>query len=453
MSRRFWTLAVITGVVLAIPMPAFAHGLGGRSDLPVPLEYFLVGAFVVLLVSFGALAVLWSQPRLQGGPCYRGRGWVVPRPLAAASSALGLLVLLAVIVAGLGGDSDARSNMAPVTVWIVFWLVLPFLAAVAGNAWAVLNPWRTLGHVLRFEGSHDGPMTYGVFPAVAAFVGFTWLELVYPYSADPGTLGIAAAGYSLYLLVWAQRIGTDRAMASADAFTVYHRVLSAIAPIGRDPEGRLRRRGWLRALPVLPAWPGLGVFVVAMIGTVTYDGLSATPWWDDVSFALVGTAQTDMWFKTLALLSAVGLLWLLYLAACGWAARIARNPAMGAASVAASFAHTLVPIALAYAFAHYFTLVAFEGQLAVVAMSDPFGLGWDLFGTVDYRPNFTWISPTVVWWVQLGAILGGHVAAVILAHDRSLAVFPQDRAVRSQYAMLALMVALTALGLSILAAG
>ena len=79
--------------------------------------------------------------------------------------------------------------------------------------------------------------------------------------------------------------------------------------------------------------------------------------------------------------------------------------------------------------------------------------GWNLFGTVDYRPNFTWIGPTAVWWIQLLAIVTGHVAGVVLAHDRSLAVFPADRVVRSQYAMLALMVALTTLGLTILAAG
>lgn len=456
MTRRVGLVALIVAIAAAIPAPAFAHGLGGRSDLPVPIEYFLVGALVVLLLSFGALAVLWPQPRLQEGPRYRGRGWVLPRWLAAVGTVVGVVVLVAVIVAGLGGDADARSNMAPVTVWIVFWLVLPFLAAIAGNAWSVLNPWRTLGRALRFEGA-PGPGEYGVFPAVLALVGFTWLELVYPHSADPRTLGVAAAGYTLYLLVWAQRVGTDRAVSSADAFTVYHRVLSAIAPFGRDPEGRLRRRGWLRALTVLPEWPGLALFVVAMIATVTYDGLSATPWWDDLSFSLVGVDQTAVWFETASLLAVIGILWGFYLAACGWAARIAgdgaTSAANGAASVAASFAHTLVPIALAYAFAHYFTLVAFEGQLAIAAISDPFGLGWDLFGTVDYRPNFTWIGPTAVWWVQLAAILGGHVAAVVLAHDRSLAVFPTERAVRSQYAMLALMVALTCLGLTILAAG
>jgi len=450
--RRAGLVLGVTALVTALPIPALAHGLGGRSDLPVPLEYFLVGALVVLLLSFGALAVLWPESRLQDGPRYRGHGWAPPRWAAAVAAAGGIFILVLVIAAGLFGDADARSNAAPVTVWVLFWLVLPFLAAGAGNLWSVVNPWAALGRALHLDGP-AGPGGAGVFPAVAALVSFTWLELVYPDSGDPRALGVAALVYSAYLLAWMLRTGTDRAMATADAFTVYHRLLSSISPIGRDPEGRLRRRGWLRALPVLPQWRGLPLFVVAMIGTVTYDGLSATPWWDALTFDLVGIRQTALWFETAALLAVVTALWCLYLAACAWAARIARDPGLRAWQVASSFAHTMVPIALAYAFAHYFTLVVFEGQIAFAAISDPLGLGWNLFGTVDYRPNFTWIGPTAVWWVQLAAIVGGHVAAVVLAHDRSLAVFPPDRAVRTQYAMLALMVALTSLGLTILAAG
>jgi hypothetical protein len=190
-----------------------------------------------------------------------------------------------------------------------------------------------------------------------------------------------------------------------------------------------------------------------LIGTVTYDGISGTPWWDELTFALVGTAQHSIWFQSLALVAVVAVVGGAYLLACWWATRIAGPGGVGTVAVVRSFAHTLVPIALAYAFAHYFTLVAFEGQLLIPAISDPIGLGWNLFGTLDYRPNYTWIPPMAVWWVQLTAIVGGHVMGVVLAHDRALAVFAGPRAVRTQYAMLTLMVALTALGLTVLAAG
>jgi len=451
--RRFgWSLGVLLAV-FAVPVPALAHGLGGRSDLPVPLEFFLVGGGVVLAVSFGALAVLWPKPRLQNGPRYRGSGWAVPSWLVRIAASGGVAFLLLVISAGLFGDDLSRTNIAPVSVWVLFWLVLPFGAAVVGNAWSAVNPWAALGRLAGFHRGPEGVGRLGVYPAALFFIAFTWLELVYATPSDPRVLGIAAVVYTAIMLTWMAGVGVDRTTLSADAFSLYHRVISGISPFGRDQQGRLRHRGWLRALPVLPQWPGLPFFVLAMIGTVTYDGLSATPWWDDLSFDLVGTAQRSEWFRTLSLLGTVAIIGLAYLAASWFAARIAAEDGVTPRSVARSFAHTLVPIALAYAVAHYFTLIAFEGQLMIAAISDPFGQGWDLFGTADYRANFTWLSPTLVWWVQVIAIVGGHVMGVVLAHDRALAVFRSERAVRSQYAMLGLMVAFTALGLTILAAG
>ena len=148
-------------------------------------------------------------------------------------------------------------------------------------------------------------------------------------------------------------------------------------------------------------------------------------------------------FGTIAVIG--GGYWLASLAA----ARLAgseRSPG----EVANDFAHTLVPIALAYAVAHYFTLVLFEGQQLFAALSDPFSLGWDLFGTATWRVNVL-LSPEAVWYIQVAVIVLGHVAGVVLAHDRALVEFKGEDAVRSQYAMLILMVALTSLGLFILA--
>jgi len=448
--KRVVAVGAAALLLLAIPVPALAHGLGGRKDLPVPLEFFVVGAAVVLLVSFGALAVLWPTPRLQDGPRFRGDGRAVPDWLGRTAAGFGLAFFALIVAAGLFGDPNARSNIAPVGVWVLFWLVVPFLAALVGNAWSFFSPWRTTGEMLGLDGP-GGPGRAGVWPAAVGFVAFAWMELVSGRSAEPRFIGIAAVGYFAYITVIASRVGIDRTVASFDTFGVYNRLVSAISPLGRRSDGRVGRRGWLRALPVLPMWPGLVFFVITLIGTVTFDGLSATPWWDGVSFSLAGAAQRAIWFRTLGLLFALGVVGAAYLAASWTASRIARSPTMRTREVARSFAHTLIPIALAYAVAHYFTLILFEGQLIVPALSDPLGLGWDLFGTVDFKPNYTWLAPAVVWYVQVAVIVGGHLIGVVLAHDRALAVFPTDRAVRTQYAMLGLMVALTSLGLIILA--
>jgi hypothetical protein len=56
--------------------------------------------------------------------------------------------------------------------------------------------------------------------------------------------------------------------------------------------------------------------------------------------------------------------------------------------------------------------------------------------------------------VQVGALVAGHVAGLAVAHDRAVTIFPErGAALRSQYAMLALMVLYTVGGLWVLSRG
>jgi hypothetical protein len=448
--RRPGVLILLVLALLAIPSVAMAHGIGGRLDLPVPLSYFLVGAGVVLVISFVALAVLWPEPRLQDGPRHDVARLTVPRSWVLPT--LGLIALLLVIgqlippLFGLETD-PTRPTIAPVLVWVVFWLVVPFAGAVIGDWYTDINPWRTLARCVRIGPAERTGLLdrLGVWPAVVILLAFTWLELVYPDSGSPVALGAAALVYSLFLLGAMAYAGRETGLAVFDAFTPYNRLFSAISPLGRRADGRLVWRGWLRALTVLPAWPGLPALVVAAIGTVTYDGASATEWFT----GLVGDFGQAMAGETLLLVGCVLAIGAAYWIASWVAARLV-GAGWTASSVAARFAHTLVPIALAYALAHYLTLIIFEGQQLISAVSDPFALGWDLFGTADRKIDFFITSAEPVWYAQVAVIVTGHVLGVILAHDRALKDFGRE-AVRSQYAMLLLMVALTTLGLLILA--
>ena len=125
--------------------------------------------------------------------------------------------------------------------------------------------------------------------------------------------------------------------------------------------------------------------------------------------------------------------------------------ASSADRLANAFVHSLVPIALAYAAAHYFTLLLFQGQAIVYLSSDPLGDGSDLFGTADNQIDYTVIGGEATWYWQVGFVVAGHVAALILAHDRALPLYDDARlAVRSQYWMLAVMVGFTSLALWLL---
>ena len=427
-----------------------AHGIGGRTDLPVPLGLVITAAVVVLVVSFGALAVMWPSPRLQGGPPEpRGRGVTAPvRPVLSVLGVVGLIMVVGQVVVPMTGATNdvTRPSVAPVLVWVIFWLVVPFAGALVGNLYTDLNPWRAIARWSEL-GPNERPEIQhrlGVWPATIVFGAFVWLELIYWDSGDPVALGVAAIVYTMFLVIVMAVVGRETGLAVFDAFTPYNRLISAISPLGRNEQGEIFWRGWMRSLPVVPEWPGLWVFVVAMIATVSFDGASGTQWFETITGGL-GRTTTG---ATFLLIATVNLLALAYYGVAGFAARMA-GEGWTASRVAQRFAHTLVPIALAYAVAHYFTLIIFEGQQLVAAISDPFGIGWNLFGTADWRVNFFITTSAPIWWTQVAFILGGHILGVVLAHDRSLHDFGQN-AVKSQYAMLILMIALTSLGLLIL---
>ena len=116
------------------------------------------------------------------------------------------------------------------------------------------------------------------------------------------------------------------------------------------------------------------------------------------------------------------------------------------------FIHSLVPIAAVYVAAHYLTFLVFEGQAITYLASDPFGQGWNLFGTVDSGIDYTVFPQEDTWYVQVAVVVVGHVAALALAHDRALTLYRNTQlAVRSQYWMLGVMVGFTSLALWLLA--
>ena len=120
-----------------------------------------------------------------------------------------------------------------------------------------------------------------------------------------------------------------------------------------------------------------------------------------------------------------------------WAAR---GMAEARRSLAAEFLRSVVPIALVYAAAHYFTLLLVQGQYALPLASDPFGYDWDLLGLADYQPNLAPLPPNTIWYAEVAALVTGHVAGLTVAHDRAFAILPERGALRSQYAVLAPMV-------------
>ena len=445
-------LVLAAGLVAATAGPAAAHGVGGRSDLPLPMWMFAYGAAGALIVSFAALAVFWPAARLEGGfpgvvlaPAGRG----VTGTLGAVARAVGLVLLAVVFWAAVAGPASATDNLAPVFVYVVFWVGLTFVCALVGDLYRAMNPFMVLAAPLpAVRGEPADEYRLGHWPAAGLLLAFVWLELVYPDRSDPTMLAVAILAYTGIVMAGAARWGRPW-LREGEAFSAYFGLLAHMAPVYADAEGRLRLRPPLSGLATLEPRPGTEAVVLVALGSTSFDGISRSQLWLDVISGL------DKWplaaVATMGLLGTIGFVTLAYFGSMRMAARLAPDRDTG--RLAAAFIHSLIPIVFAYAVAHYFSFLMFEGQGALAAASDPFGRGWDLFGTADRAIDFAVVSTTTIAWVQVAAIVAGHVAGVVLAHDRALALFPPGVATRSQYPLLAAMVLFTVGGLTLLISG
>ncbi len=440
--------ATVAWVTTAVP--AYAHGLGGRSDLPLPVWMFAYGAAGAIIVSFAALAAFWPVARLQGGtagivivPSSR-RG--IANGLATVARVVGVVLFVVVLGAALFGPAEAQDNLAPAAVYIAFWVGLTFVSALVGDLWRVLSPFPALATgVERLRGRPAGvPYLLGHWPAVGLLFGFVWLELAYPYRADPRQLAVAILLYGAVVLAGAARWG-EPFLRQGEAFAAFFGLLAAMAPVYADEDGRLRLRPPLTGLTTMEVLPGTVAMILVALGSTSFDGLSRTRLWVD---AVSGLGRWPLMIAlTLGLVATIAVVGAAYLVAM----RVAANrTGRELHQLTRLFAHTLVPIVFAYAVAHYFSYLLFEGQAVLSLVSDPFGQGWDLFGTAGRAIDYRVVSPRVVSWTQVVAIVSGHVAGVVLAHDRALAVFPAKDATRSQYPLLAAMVLFTVGGLTLL---
>jgi hypothetical protein len=449
-----------------------AHGIGGIRDLPVPTWLFFWGAAVVLFVSFVALGVLWRRPLLEredsGGPL---PGWLqgvlFSRALRIALGSLSFGLLVLVSVAAFVGDESPSRNLAPTFVYVVFWLGLMPVVVLLGDVWPALSPWKAaadavawLSERLGIEAGSgaDYPEQLGRWPAAIFLFLWAALELAYSNPAAPRSLGLAIVIYSALTWMGAAVFGREAWFGNGEAFTSYFGFLARMAPFAvRSHEGRkeIVARPPLVGLASRHVRPGSIAFVAVMLGSVAFDGFSRTVWWQDrrASLAAVSIdhfALTGTLLNVAGLLAAIALVALAYLGAV----ELSRRRSGAAGDHADLYLGSLIPIAAAYAVSHYFTLLLVQGQFAIALASDPLGRGWDLFGTSDFQPNIAPFAPNTVWYIQVAALVGGHVLGLALAHDRALSVTSSpERAVRAQLPMLALMVLYTVAGLWLLAEG
>lgn len=460
------------GAALAWPAQSLAHGLVVRADLPIPEWLFGWAATVVLIISFVALAVLWPKPRLQEdswrpleGAFWRALGSTA---VQIACGAVGALLLVAVIYTGLAGQQIPTANFAPNFVYVIFWVGLVPASVIFGDVFHAFNPWRAIGQAFAWvagkvsRGALPEPLPYpaalGNWPAAAGILAFVWLELIADGGSVPRTVAIATIIYSVITFIGMALYGIQPWISRGEAYSVYFNLFSRISPFERR-DGRIGLRKVLSGLAAFKPQPGTVALMAVMIGSVTFDGFSSGVIWNGT----IVPALQDFWgifglgpARTLELTFATGMLMCIAAVAGFYRLGIIGAKSVGGdktvLELSRTFVHTLVPIGVVYVMAHYVSLLVVQGQSMLYLISDPLGQGLNIFGTADTAINYGIVGQATYWYMQVAFVVLGHVAGLMLAHDRALAIYENPRlAVRSQYWMLAVMIGFTSLALWLLA--
>jgi hypothetical protein len=444
---------------------AAAHGISGRASLPVPSWLFAWAAAIVLVVSFIALSTLWSSPRLQEMRLRRLAP--IPTAVSPVCGAIGIALFAVVIWAGYDGVASYTANFDPTFIYVIFWVGVPLASVLFGDLFSAFSPWRALARTARWAGRRAGvrwspPLVYparlGRWPVVAGLLGFGWLELIYHYRDNPGLLASLSLAYLFLMLVGMALFGIETWTERGDAFGGYFHMFSRLSAVEvRDGVLSLRR-----PLSALTAWrvePGTVAMVLVSIGIITFDGASNGVVWNNLGphiqqfFHSLGAGDTaaDELSDSVGMLIAIGVVSAFFL--LGVLGMRSVSNRFSTSELSHRFVHTLVPIVFAYVLAHYFSLLVWQGQAIGYLASNPLGHHDNFFGTAHWHINYNFLGSTAIWYVQVAALVVGHVSGLVLAHDRALAIYRSTvEAVRSQYWMLAVMVSFTCLGLWLLSA-
>lgn len=468
MPKLLQQVLFATGLAI-LSEPVLAHSFGRLYTLPVPFWLYLYGAAATLLVSFLLIGLLATNTRPNAYRSYPAP-WLTQ--LAKSTKPLLIVLTLALfflcIATGLWGTQDPYRNFNMTFFWIIFVLGIAYLSTLLGNFYAQLNPWRliSLPFGRLFAGRWAYPRHLSYWPALLLFMSFIWVELF--SHSRPTHLSQHLLIYSAITFTGMAAFGRDAWLRHGEFFSVFLRLTALASPLYDEPKQGLRWRVPFSGLQHERAEHiSLVLFILFMLSSTAFDGLRSTvPWyrlfWLDPYglitawigkpplYAFVELRPYYLVYETLCLILSPGI-YLLVFAAFVWLGKLLARSQTPLLTLICEFTYSLIPIALVYHITHYYTLLLSQGVKIVSLLSDPFGWGWDIFGTID-----VWRAPILpemgtVWHTQVGLILFGHVVSVYLAHQQALRSFGTARAaILSQIPMLFLMVLFTTAGLWIL---
>jgi len=454
---------VNTALLTALPGAALAHPAQGGFVLLLPTDIYITAGCLAVALSVVIMALtperwltrLFAPRGLGATPDLRGA--------RTTTSLLSLALLCALLWTGFNGPRDPLSNLLPLAIWTLWWIALFTLQGLLGDIWAWVNPWRGLHRLL--WGDAQAPLrlpaSLGHTPAIVGFMAITGFALADLAPDDPARLAAFVMGYALFAFAGMALFGADDWLERAECFTLLLRLFASLAPLQTRPRLAIGLPGWAAMPTHVPL--SLGVFVIVLLASGSFDGLNKTFFW----LAQIGInplafpgRSAVVWPTTLGLIGANTAL-IAAFAACIATGHLclramdAPTPALRDAT--ARLAMSVLPIAFAYHVAHFLTAFLVNVQYSVAAITDPMANGADLLnlGQFYVTTGFFNTQATVrtIWLTQAGIIVAGHIFGVLMAHRMATQLYGGGRrALIAQAPLAVFMVLYTLLGLWLLAA-
>jgi hypothetical protein len=463
-------LVTITAGFALLCSSAFAHGFGERYDLPLPLPLFIKTAGQVVALSFLLMVVFIKRaPNGNRYPKVPLTNYTIGRiltsqPVRLMCQIFSVILFLMVIASGYIGNQDSTQNLSIVTVWIIAWVGLAYVSALVGNIWVLINPWSILFCIFEKFSPNPRifpyPKCFGMWPAVTLFLIFAWMEIAWEGSSLPQNIAVAITIYSAITWVGMYFFGQKTWLQYSEIFNVIFGLFARFSITEINSSGQTGNSSatvYLRP-PVVglhadrPQSFSMIAFVLLVLSTVTYDGFAETALWQ-----VVAQAFSEYFTPIAPLISGIGMIFFAILFIATYMAFIAVMALIVGQKdkihrLAGLFVFSIIPIAIAYHLSHYLSLLLTDGQLIIPRISDPFGFGWNLFGTAHYQTELGLIGAATIWYTSIIAIIVGHIAAIYLAHTTALQEFEGNgKAILSQVPMVFLMIGYTMISLWIIA--
>ena len=449
-----------------------AHGFGEQLELEIPLWLWLGGAGLTVLLSFAVVIDFLPKrfqsihyPEIDISDNFIVRLFISKFTLWVIRASV-LVLLVLVISAGIFGVQTPQDNIAPTSIWVIFWVGVSFTSVLFGNYWRVINPLSSIYYLLfrRTTPASLADSSISPWPTIFLFGAFMYAEHLWPSAEVPRSIALLSCGYVVLCLGAMHRFGPANWLNNAEIFAMTFGVFAKFSVVRFSLTDDNQVKIYLRPpaiglLDTLPSKTNLSLLIILLLSSVTFDGWIATEFWESylfkqaISFSeLISINAAMLLINSVAMLLFPVLFILLFCLACYVTKKLLATQAITTWQLVCHYASSLIPIAIAYHFAHYAMLLLSEGRAFFSLLSDPFGWGWDLFGNADKAVDTALFSASSVWYFVVVMIVVGHILSVYLAHLVTLTISgSKNIAIKAGVPILLLMVFYTVLSLWVIA--